>query len=333
MRGTFGVAYYLARGDLVATPSAVWIVTGASGFVGGHVLSELSDAERAVGLYRSAAPAGGRRVSSWTKDELRAALEGATGVVHSAAVVHRPGAPDDEYVRFNVDGTHALIEAARSVGVKRFVFMSSIKVHGEDLRGTIDENTPIAEESAYAATKARAERIVLEAADLRPVVLRLCPVFGRGDKGNVRTMIRAIARRRFVVPGRGATKKSIVHVSTVAKVVRAAATRDATGTFVVADRTTPTIRELADTISDALGRRRAPSIPLPLVRGAAELVGRVARRLGRSTPISGELIDKSTRDSLCDPSRVTRDLGVDPHVDLAWAIRDEIDWLRSERIL
>ena len=167
MRGTFGVAYYLARGDLVATPSAVWIVTGASGFVGGHVLRELSDAERAVGLYRSAAPAGGRRVSSWTKDELRAALEGATGVVHSAAVVHRPGAPDDEYVRFNVDGTHALIEAARSVGVKRFVFMSSIKVHGEDLRGTIDENTPIAEESAYAATKSRAERIVVESADRR----------------------------------------------------------------------------------------------------------------------------------------------------------------------
>jgi UDP-glucose 4-epimerase len=254
-------------------------------------------------------------------------------VVHAASIVHRPGAPADEYVRFNVDGTRALLEAARAAGARRFVFISSIKVHGEDIRGVIDEKTPVSVDAHYAQTKAEAERLVLEATDLRPVVLRLCPVFGRGDRGNVRTVIRAVQRRRFVVPGDGSTRKSVVHVSTVAKIVRAIVDQNATGTFVVADRVAPSIRELADTIALALGRRRPVSVPLPLVRGVAEIIGRSARRLRISTPISAELIDKSTRDSVCDPSRVERELGVDTHVDLRWAIEDEIAWLRSSGLL
>lgn len=276
----------------------------------------------AKGLYRADLPA-------WDRASLRARMEGAEGVVHAASVVHKPATPAEEYTRFNVDGTRALIDAARDVGVRRFVFVSSIKVYGETPAGTIDEDTPLAAEAHYARTKAEAERLVLDAADLRPVVLRLCPVYGRGDKGNVRTVIRAIARRRFFVPGDGATRKSIVHVSTVADVVRAAAASEVSGAFVVADRHAPSIRELADAIAKALGRRRPLSIPRPVLRGTASLVGRAARGLGIKTPVSGELIDKAMTSSVCDPSRVERELGVRCSVDLALALEDEIAWLRE----
>lgn len=302
----------------------VWIVTGASGFVGGHVVDVLGADAR--GLRREA-------LGAWSVENLSRALKGAEGVVHAASVVHAPATPDAEYVRFNVEGTRALLEAARAAGVRRFVFISSIKVHGETPSGIIDERTPLAAEAPYAATKAEAERLVLAAEDLHPVVLRLCPVYGRGDKGNVRTMVRAIQRRRFFVPGDGSTRKSLVHVSTVAAVVAAAATSPIGGVFVVADRHAPSIRELADAIARALGRRRPFAMPRGVLRRTAALVGGLASLARVRTPISASLIDKAMTSSVCDPSRVERELSVPCHVDLDWALRDEIDWLRERGAL
>jgi nucleoside-diphosphate-sugar epimerase len=305
----------------------VWIVTGASGFVGGHLLAALALSAEARGLSRSALP-------SWNFDSLRRALEGAQGVVHAASVVHKPSTSPDEYTRFNVDGTRLLLAAARDVGVRRFVFISSIKVHGETPRGVIDHDTQRAPEAHYARTKAAAEDLVLEAGDLRPIVLRLCPVYGRGDKGNVRTMIRAISRRSFLIPGDGSTRKSIVHVSTVANVVRAVTERgEASGTFVVADRNAPSIRELADAIAMALGRRPPISVPEPILQGAALLVERLAGLVRVKTPISGDLIVKAMTSSVCDPVRVERELGVRCTVDLHSALRDEIAWLRELHVI
>jgi UDP-glucose 4-epimerase len=297
----------------------VWIVTGASGFVGTHVMRELGDNARRFDR------------DSWA--DLPQALEGAIGVVHAASVVHRPETPSEEYVRFNVEGTRKLIDAARAKSVRRFIFISSIKVNGEEPSGVIDERTPVIAELDYARTKAEAERLVLQASDLHPVVLRLSPVYGRGDKGNIRTMIRAIHRRRFVIPGDGSTRKSIVHVSTVATAVRAATERDAEGLFVLADHKTPTIRELANTIARALGRPPPVAVPKSILRAVATSVGRVARSLRIKTAISGELIEKATTNSLCDPTRAERELEIDCHVDLDWAIGDEIAWLRSSDLL
>lgn len=304
----------------------MWIVTGASGFVGGHVLTALGRTLEAKGLHR-------KDLRAWDRECLRGALVGATGVVHAASVVHKPSTPEAEYTRFNVEGTRALLEAARDVGVKRFVFISSIKVYGEDPGAIIDERTPIAAEAHYARTKAEAERLVLAATDMKPIVLRLCPVYGRGDKGNIRTVIRAISRRRFLLPGDGSTRKSIVHVSTVADVVCAAAKSDVTGAFVVADRRAPSMRELADAIAQILGRRRPRSIPRPLLRAAASAVGKAARLARITTPISGALIDKAMTSSVCDPSLVERELGVTCSVELDRALADEVAWLREARSL
>jgi nucleoside-diphosphate-sugar epimerase len=298
----------------------VWIVTGASGFVGSHVVATCTAEAR--GLSR-------RQLPRWDVPSLKAAFTGADTVIHAASIVHKPSTPAEEYLRFNVEGTRALLAAAREAGVGRVVFLSSIKVHGETPPPIIDESTPTAPEGDYAATKLAAERLVLEAEDLAPVVLRLCPVYGRGDKGNVRTMIRATSRRRFFVPGDGSTKKSIVHVSTVAEVVRAAARSRVSGVFVVADRTTPSIRQLADEIARALGTRRPLAVPRALLRGTAGLAARGARALGVTTSISSSLIDKAMTTTICNPSRAQRELGVDCHVDLAWALGDEISWLRE----
>lgn len=300
----------------------MWVVTGASGFVGSAVLEELrKNGLQATGLGRRA-----------FLDGLVPALRGAAGVVHSAAVVHRPQA-DVEAYGFNVESTRALLEACKHAQVSAFILMSSIKVHGEHPPPAIDEATPVAPEGPYAESKVEAEQIVRSAGHVRAVILRLCPVYGRGDKGNVRTMIEAIARRRFFVPGDGSVRKSVVHVSTVAQAIARIASSHVAGTFVMADREAPSLRTLADVIAQAIGRRRVRSLPLPALHLAAGLLESAGRLRGRSTTFTRERIIKATTPTVCDVRRLAAAIGFDCHVDLQQSIADEVRWLREIRAL
>lgn len=314
------------------------LVTGATGFVGSEILARA----RARGL--SARSLSRRAVAElstaddfvladWTEDRLGDVVDGVDAVIHCASVVHRPGAPSEEYVRFNVEASRALAAACRARGVPRLVFLSTIKVYGETPLGTIDESTKVAPESAYARTKLEAEELLTRAADgggPEPVILRLCPVFGVGDKGNVRTMIRAIARGRFAVPGDGSNKKSLVHVSTVAEIALAACTRGR-GTFVVADRDVPSVAQLSDTIARALHKRRPPRVPAPLLYLAASGCELGYRALRREPRIHRGLIRKSLLPSVCNPARAEAELQVPCHHDLREAIAEEVAWLRQIR--
>lgn len=293
-------------------------VTGATGFVGSTVLARLG--ANAIGITRA----------DWA--DLPRALTGATAIVHAASVVHRPGASASEYEDFNTRGTSQLIDAARAVGAKHVVFLSSIKVYGEEPEGDIDERTPIASESPYASSKAAAERL-LEASGIPTTILRLCPVFGVGDKGNVRKVATAIAKRRFAMPGDGSTRKSIVHVSAVARAVEAAVARPINDTFVIADPVVPTMRELADTIAAQLHRRKPRSVPIPLLMAAAGAFEVLSKLRRRPASVSRELIAKSLRPTVCSPAKFERAYGMSLHVDLADALAEEISWLRRDGLI
>jgi len=312
------------------------LVTGATGFVGSEILARA----RARGI--SARSLGRRAVpqlstpddfvlADWTEDRLGDVVEGMDAVIHCASVVHQPGAPSEDYVRFNVEASRALAAACRARAVPRLVFLSTIKVYGETPVGTIDESTPVAPESPYARTKLEAEELLDRAAHgggPELVILRLCPVFGIGDKGNVRTMIRAIARRRFAVPGDGSNQKSLVHVSTVADVALAACERGR-GTFVVADRDVPSVAQLSDTIARAVNKSRPLRVPASLLYLAAGGFEVGYRALRREPRIHRALIRKSLLPSVCNPARVEAALQVQCHRDLGEAIREEVAWLRQ----
>ncbi|MEP7126943.1 MAG: NAD-dependent epimerase/dehydratase family protein [Byssovorax sp.] len=321
----------------------VVLVTGASGFVGSSLLASYPGARTRIGLLRPGRSGDARdglsfrTIESWTEEALTRAFTGVDAVVHAASVVHHPGATEAEYARFNVEGTRALIQACKAAGVKRLVFISTIKVYGEEPRaGVIDESTPVVGDSPYGRTKIEAEQLVLAAAGqggLSTAVLRLCPVFGRGDKSNVQTMIRAIARRRFVLPGGGRNRKSIVHISTVTEVARAAVDSDAPGVFLVADSEAPTMRELADTMARVLRAPRPPSVPEPLVRGALTALEAVFSLSGKKAPFTREQLRKLLEPTVCSPRRAQADLGASCHVDLEQAIADETRWLREAALL
>jgi nucleoside-diphosphate-sugar epimerase len=319
------------------------LVTGASGFVGSSLLASCPADRPRVGLVRpgrAGAAAGGlslsyRTIDAWSEESLTRAFDGVDAVVHAASVVHHPGATEAEYARFNVDGTRALLNACKATGVRRLVFISTIKVYGEEPRAAIiDEATPVVGDSPYARTKIEAERLVLDAAKdsaLSTAVLRLCPVFGRGDKSNVQTMMRAIARRRFVLPGGGHNRKSIVHISTVTEVARAAVDSKAGGIFLVADTEAPTMRELTDTMARVLRAPRPPSAPEPLVRAALGGLEALFALAGKTPPFTREQLRKLLEPTVCSPGRARAELGASCHVDLEQALADEARWLFPQR--
>ena len=313
------------------------LVTGATGFVGSHIVQDArAQGFRTIGLARRATPSLGehRVVPGWSVAALTQALQNVDVVIHGAAVVRRGGEREGDhvYTRFNIEETRNLIEACRARGVRRIVYLSTVKVYGESSYVPMDEQSRVAPKGVYASTKLAAERLLAQAereGGPELVILRLCPVFGVGDKGSIRTMIRAIAPRRFAVPGDGATRKSLVHVSVVTAAAVAAVQSPAKGVFVIADPVVPTVGQLSDMIARALGRRGPPHVPTAALYMSAFGVELAARCLGKGPSWHRDLIRKALSPSICNPARAEHELGINCHVDLVEALRAEVAWLRG----
>lgn len=284
-------------------PSRV-LVTGASGFVGSAVVDRLireSIAVVAAGRVAVSPPRTGKSartgdlgpVTDWT-----AALEGCTAVVHCAARVHvmRDGSSDPlaAYRVANVAGALALAEQAAAAGVRRFVFMSSIKVNGEATRPgepyrATDRPNPV---DPYGVSKLEAEQALQRLAatgaiDL--VIIRSPLVYGPGVKANFLSMARWISRG---VPlpfgGITANRRSFIALENLVDLIVTCVTRDeAVGqTLLVSDGEDLSTAELVRRTARALG---VPARLLPIPAGALALAARLVGRADLWQRLGGTL--------------------------------------------
>lgn len=286
------------------------VVTGASGFVGRAVCDVLSArgaqvvrVSRAIGDSVDVACDLGDARSS---EGLRLAFEGATAVVHAAAHVHRPDESAEEISRFravNVGGTERVVRAAASAGVTRIVYVSTIGVHGFR-RGSSTEDDVPEPESAYASTKLLGESIVTAgAADAR--IVRLATVYGAGDMANFARLGAAIARGRFVIPGDGSTRKSVIAIDDAAELIADVTLRDAVvPTMHLASPRPVSIAEVCDGFARAFGVRPPRRVPLGLLRMVGS-VGDVLRAAHLPAPLDSATLTKLTRDTVVDTRRLS----------------------------
>lgn len=256
-------------------------VTGAAGFVGRALVAHLHAAgRRVVAVSRSDAgfPAGVTHVRLRNYDDpaaLRAAFGGFDAVVHLAAHAHRAGTPAE--FAASRQATAAALQAASDAGVRRFVFASSIGVHGNVTHGQpFSETSPLAPVEPYAAGKAEAEALV-RASSLEFVILRPPLVYGPAAPGNFGRLVQAV-RRGWVLPVGGARNaRTLVGRDHLLDLITLCLDHPAAAgeTFVAGDAQDLGTPEIVRCLAEGLGRpARMLALPPAWVYAAAAAAGR-----------------------------------------------------------
>ncbi|NDP63262.1 SDR family oxidoreductase [Polaromonas sp.] len=275
------------------------LVTGANGFVGGAVCAEAAARELTVGAATRAPCRFFGETENIVVEEINAntlwhaALNGRQAVVHAAARVHvmaeTAGNPLDEFRRVNVQGTLNLAEQAAFAGVRRFVFISSVKVNGEATqpdRPFCADDAP-APLDAYGISKLEAEQGLREIAaqtGMEVVIIRPPLVYGPGVKANFATMMRWLRRGVPLPLGAIHNQRSLVALDNLVDLIVTCLTHPAAAnqTFLVSDGQDVSTTELLRRMGQAMNRpARLIPVPAGLLTQAAALLGKgdMARRL------------------------------------------------------
>lgn len=264
-------------------------VTGATGFVGRVLVRRLADDGHQVRALCRRAPAGAlpgvtEAVSGIDLERpagLGDALAGMDAVVHLAAMVHRPGSPADAYERVNHQGTATLARAAEGAGVRRFVFVSSVKAMGEESGPTPwTADTPPKPQDPYGCSKLAAEQALWRVAGqgrMEGVVTRPPLVYGPGAGGNMARLCGLVDRGVPLPFGMVANRRSLVSVVNLADLLALALHHPAApgGTFLVSDGEDLSTATLVGRLAAGLGRpARLLPVPVPLLRLAGRATGR-----------------------------------------------------------
>jgi 2-alkyl-3-oxoalkanoate reductase len=307
------------------------LVTGASGFLGGHLVAGLCRAGvpvralvRATSNVQRLTGLGVETVAGDLDDpdSLVRACQGQQVVFHVAAKVPDWG-PRREFFRVNADGTAALVAACQAAGVERLVLVSSLTVLGLLRSGTeVDEDTPYdpSPRDAYTASKIEAEKIVLQAhgqRGLSTLVMRPGAIWGPGDVHIVPRMAALLRRRRaFYIDG-ARNSVALSHVDNLVAGLILAANCVASGVYHLTDGQPVTARELIDGLAGLLGvPKPRRSLPFFVVYAMACLMENSARLLRQPTPpaLTRYGVRLVASHCLYNNRKAERDLGYRPSV-------------------
>jgi nucleoside-diphosphate-sugar epimerase len=320
------------------------LVTGASGFLGGHVAEALAargDLVRAMVRKTSKRDHLEKLPSvelfeGSVEDAQRTAqaLEGVDAVVHVAGLVKARDV--DEFFAVNVGGTSNLVEAARrrSTPPRRFIFVSSLTACGPSADGSpvpADQETP---NNAYGRSKLAAEKVVLAAqGDMRVVILRPGAIYGPRD-GEILKVFRTVKGGLLPLVAGGQAKGSWVYATDCAEACLRALDADVAsgGRYFVDDGCgAVTQKQLFDDIEKALGKRALFRTDLPrgFVMGVAKGLETFGRLIDRPAMFTPEKADMLLQHWVCSSEDTRRDLGWEPKVAWSVGLRRAVDWYRE----
>lgn len=327
------------------------LVTGATGFTGGHLAATLAakgDSVRALVRPRSRArfdrsslPAAG--VTAVEGDltnaaSLRRAAEGVEVVYHIAATYREAGQPAAAYRAINVEGTRHLLDAARAGGARRVVHCSTGGVHGHVARPPANEDAPFNPGDVYQDTKLEAEHLAREcgrSTGLDVVVARPIGIYGPGDRRFLK-MFRGIARGRFPLLGSGQVYYHLTFIDDLVEGFRLCGTVPAAAgrTYLLAGPRYTTLEALMGLVAAEMKvappRRHLPVWPFWAAGLLCEIVC-VPLRI--EPPLYRRRVDFYTKSRAFDTARARTELGFAPKVDLEEGIHRTAEWYRKEGLL
>lgn len=310
------------------------VVTGAAGFMGGHLVHAL--AMRGVGVRAVDIKANPGRFRLGTVRYLQAdirktaaleqSLAGADTVYHLASA-HLNGSGARVCREVNVEAVWALAEACAAAGVRRLVHVSSVGVYGHVTDPPAGEDTPVEPADAYDRTKLEGERALAKSAamnGLDAIILRPSWVYGPGCPRTSR-LLGSLKGGRFFFVGDGRNLRHPLYISDAVEALLLAADASpglAGRTYNIAGPEIMPLRDLVDTCARvanvASPRARLPREVILGLGRAAEVVWGAAQG---DPPLTRRSLLFFEHDNAFDITSARRDLGFDPRVDLAAGVQ------------
>lgn len=291
-------------------------VTGASGFIGHHLIREL----RAAGHAACAVARPANENETWRTPPDAEVLVHLAGRAH---VLHEKAAnPRRAFLESNLGLTQAVFRAAASAGVGRFIYMSSAGVLGSSTPpGGLTDNAPASPHDAYSQSKWETECWLREQASARmeTVIVRPPLVYGPGARGNFGRILSAVMAG-WPLPTRALrAPRSMVGIRNLCDMIIETCLHPgaANTTFLVADNETVSIAGLADMLTELTGRRcRSVYVPVPVLVGILRMTGRQ------------DDIPRVTQPFVLHPTRVVDTLGWRAPFrlldELRWTVQQEV---------
>jgi nucleoside-diphosphate-sugar epimerase len=309
------------------------LITGCNGFIGRSLARRCLVEKKVVkGSTRSARksnslPEGVTPVivqdvgphTDWSE-----ALSGMTEVVHLAAKVHNLKKTGDnleeEYFRTNIAGTARLARVAADAGVRRMVFLSTIKVCGEGREEPYTEADGSAAQDPYSFSKAEAENVLREISSrsqFETVVLRPPLVYGPEVGANFLRLIQLVERRVPLPFASVSNRRSLIFVENLvdAILICLQEPKAADKTYLVADAESPSTPELITQIAEFL------DVPVRLFNLPPSFMRKVAAIFGKKKEA-----DRLLGSLSADTSKIHREIGWSPKFTQSEGLRSTIDW-------
>jgi nucleoside-diphosphate-sugar epimerase len=323
------------------------LVTGATGFTGGHLARTLAargtnvralvrDPAKAADL----AQAGVDLAPGDLRDRrsVEAAVRGVDVVYHIAAIYRQAGVSAETYRAVNALAVEDLIEAAGAAGVRRVVHCSTVGVHGDIEQPPANEDAPLRPADVYQRTKLEGERLAREAAPAAGIELTIARpsgIYGPGDRRLLK-LFRGIARRRLPILGSGGIYYHLTYIDDLIEGFRLCGEQAAAAnrTYILAGGEVTTLNELVGIVADVAGvkppRLHLPVWPFWLAGAACEAV---CVPLGIEPPIYRRRVDFYTKSRAFDITRARQELGYDPKVGLRDGIARTLTWYGQQHWL
>ena len=312
------------------------LVTGANGFVGQALCERMvADGRQVIGTVRSAKeavklPEGVStflirsigRDTDWSD-----ALAEVDTVVHLAARVHvmndSSSDPLSAFRQINVAGTERLARMAVKKGVKRLIYISSVKVNGEGCEKPFTEHNIPAPMDPYGISKWEAEQVLHKVAKdtgLEVVILRPPLIYGPGVKANFFSLLKLLDRAIPLPLSSINNLRSLIYVGNLVDAIIACITHPmaAGKTYLVSDGEDVSTPELIRRVAAALGQpARLLPFPPSLMRFSGKLVGK------------SDAVERLVSSLMVDSSKIRRELGWKPPYTMEQGLRETTAWYRK----
>ncbi len=222
------------------------LLTGSNGFVGSYFKSNYSNEYR-IDTF-----------SFLNNDLADLDLAQTDTVVHLSALVHQMGGVSkEEYENVNITQTLMLARKAKQSGVKHFIFMSTVKVYGEEANTPYTEKSDCNPQDDYGKSKFKAELELqkLEDDNFKVSIIRTPIVYGYGVKANIKNLISLVNKISILPFGDIKNKRSMVYIGNLCHLIDALIIKQKSGIFLACDDNSISTRKLIEYIAKELDKK------------------------------------------------------------------------------